>query len=49
VLAESINLINLYSKPGCQVLSKAFSISKNTAAAERLLKFKVTLSVCLIH
>jgi hypothetical protein len=43
VLAESINLINLYSKPGCQVVSEAFSICKNTAAIERLLlKLKVT-------
>jgi len=49
VLAERFHLINFYSKPGCQVVSKAFSISKNTAAVERLLTFKVTWFVSLIH
>jgi hypothetical protein len=41
---------NLYSKPGCHVVSKAFSISKNTAAVDiLLLKLSVTWSVSLIH
>jgi hypothetical protein len=34
------NLDNLYSKPGCHVVSKAFSLSKNTAAVD-MLKFRV--------
>ena len=32
VLTEKFNLSNLYSNQGCQVVSNAFSISKNTAA-----------------
>jgi hypothetical protein len=33
---------SLYSKPGCHVVSKAFSVSKNTAAVDTLLlKFRV--------
>jgi hypothetical protein len=41
---------SLYSKPGCHVVSKAFSISKKTAALEiLLLKFRVTWSTRLIH
>jgi hypothetical protein len=44
------NLLNLYSKPGCHVVSKVFSISKNTAAVDiLLLKLRVTWSVSLIH
>jgi hypothetical protein len=36
------NFDNLYSKPGCHVVSKAFSTSKNTAAVDiLLLKFRV--------
>jgi hypothetical protein len=46
IQAEHSNFYNLYSRPGCQVVSKAFSISKNTAAVDiLLLKFKVTWSV----
>jgi hypothetical protein len=37
MLAENCNLINLYKKPGYCVMSKAFSISKNTAAVGKLL------------
>jgi hypothetical protein len=49
-LIENANLDNLYSKPGCHVVSKAFSISKNTAAVDiLLLKLSVTWSVSLIH
>jgi hypothetical protein len=40
----------MYSKPRCHAVSKAFSISKNTAAIDMLLmKFKVTWSISLIH
>jgi hypothetical protein len=49
---ENFNLYNLYEykKSGCHVLSKAFSISNNTAAVDMLLlKFKVTSSVSLMH
>ena len=50
MLTEKCNLSNVYRKPGCQVVSKAFSISKNSAAVESLLlKFKVTWSVSLMH
>jgi hypothetical protein len=50
ILVEKFNLDNLQSKPGCQVVSKAFWISKNTAAADiLLLKFKVTWSASLTH
>jgi hypothetical protein len=34
VLAEKFNFSNLYTKPGSQVVSKDFSISKNTAAVD---------------
>jgi hypothetical protein len=44
------NLDILYSKVRCHVISKVFSISKNTAALDMLLlKFKLTWSVSLIH
>jgi hypothetical protein len=44
--AENFKLDNLYSKPGCHVVSKVFSISNNTAAVDILmLKFRVTWSV----
>jgi len=36
-LDEKCNLDSLYSKPGCHVVSKAFSISKKTAAVDILL------------
>jgi hypothetical protein len=42
VLTEKFNFINLYNKPVCRVISKAFLISRNTAAVHRLLTFKVT-------
>jgi hypothetical protein len=47
---ENSILANLYSKPVCHVVSKAFSISKNTAAVDiLLLKLRVTWSASLIH
>jgi hypothetical protein len=49
-LIENFNFVNLYSKPKSNVVSKAFSISKNTAAVDMLLlTFKVTWSVSLLH
>jgi hypothetical protein len=48
-LIENFISDNLYSKPRCHVISKAFSITKNTAAVDKLLlKIKVTWSVSLI-
>jgi hypothetical protein len=42
-LTEKSNFDNLYSKPVCHVVSKAFSISKNVAAVDiLLLKLRVT-------
>jgi hypothetical protein len=35
-LAENCNFDNFYSKPGCHVVSKAFSMSENTAAVDIL-------------
>jgi hypothetical protein len=34
ILVEIFNLCNLYNKPGHHVISKAFSVSKNTAAVQ---------------
>jgi hypothetical protein len=49
-LIGNFNLDNVYSKPRCHVVSKEFSISKNTAAVDMLLlKLRVTWSVSLIH
>jgi hypothetical protein len=49
-LVENSNLDNLYSKPECYVLSKAFSMSKNNVAVDKLLmKLRVTWPVSLIH
>jgi hypothetical protein len=49
-LVENSNLDNLYNKPKCHVVSKAFSISKNTAAVQILLfNLRVTWSASLIH
>jgi hypothetical protein len=49
-LGQRCNLDTLYSKPGCRVVSKAFSTSKKTAAVDKLLlMFRVTWSVSLIH
>jgi hypothetical protein len=49
-LVENFNLDSLYSKLGCHVVSKAFSMSKNTAAVHSLLlKLRVTWSVSLIY
>jgi hypothetical protein len=49
-LVKNSNLDNLYNKPECRVVSKAFLISKNTAAVDILLfKLRVTWSVSLIH
>jgi hypothetical protein len=49
-LVENSNLDKIHSKPECHMLSKAFSISKNTAAVDiALLKLRVTWSVSLMH
>jgi hypothetical protein len=49
-LKEKMNSDNLYSKPRCHVVSKAFSIFKNTVAIDvLLLMFKVTWFVSLMH
>jgi hypothetical protein len=49
-LAENSNLVNLYSKPDFHEVSKAFSISKNTAAVDiLLLKLRVTWFVSRRH
>jgi hypothetical protein len=47
-LIVNVNSNNLYSKPKCHIVWKVFSVSKNTAAVDMLLKFKVT-SISLIH
>jgi hypothetical protein len=36
-LVENYNSDSLYSRPGCHVVPKAFSMSKNTAAIDTLL------------
>jgi hypothetical protein len=47
---ENYNCDNFYSRPECHVVSKAFSITKNTAAVDiLLLKFSVAWSASLIH
>jgi hypothetical protein len=49
-LDENFYSGNLYSKPGCHVVSKAFSISKNIAAVDMLLlKYETTWLVRLIY
>jgi hypothetical protein len=49
-LVENSNLDNLYIKAGCHVVSKAFSISKNTTAVDiLLLKLRVTWPVSLMQ
>jgi hypothetical protein len=53
-LVENSSLDNLqllvYSEPECHVVSKAFSMSKNTAAVDILLSnLRVTWSSSLIH
>jgi hypothetical protein len=49
-LLENSKSSNLYSRPECHVVSKAFPISKNTAGVDvLLLKFRFTWSVSLIH
>jgi uncharacterized Zn-finger protein len=49
-LVENSDYDDLYSSPQCHVVSKAFSMSKNTAAIDiLLLKFRVTWSASLIH
>jgi hypothetical protein len=49
-LVENSHSDNLCSRPQCHVVSKAFSISKNTAAVDiLLLKFGVTWSTSLIY
>jgi hypothetical protein len=49
-LVKNCNFDNLQSKPGCHVVSKAFSVSKNTASVDMLLlKFRVTWPAILIH
>jgi hypothetical protein len=41
-LVENSNSYNLYTRAECHVVSKAFSIFKNTAAVDILLKFRMT-------
>jgi hypothetical protein len=49
-LVENSNFDNLYSRPECHVVSKAFSMCKNTTAVDiLLLKLRVWYSVSLIH
>jgi hypothetical protein len=49
-LVENPNLDKLCGKLECRVVSKAYSISNNTAAVDiLLLKLKVTWSFSLIH
>jgi hypothetical protein len=49
-LVEKSILNNLYSKPECHVVLKAFSMSKNTVAVDiLLLKLRATWSVSLIY
>jgi hypothetical protein len=49
-LVDNSNSDTLYSRPECHIVSKALSISKNTAAVDTLLlKFWVTWSASLIH
>jgi hypothetical protein len=46
----SSNFDNIFSKPKCHVVSKAFSMPKDTASVDiLLLKLRVTWSVGLIH
>jgi hypothetical protein len=47
--AESCNSDSLYNRPDCRVVSKAFTISKNTEAIDISLKFRVMWFVSLIH
>jgi hypothetical protein len=49
-LVEKANSDNLWSRPECHVLWKAFSVYRNTAAVDMLLlKFRVMWSASLIH
>jgi hypothetical protein len=49
-LVENSNLDYFYSKRDCHVISKTFSMSKNTAVIGIImLKLRVTWSVSLIH
>jgi hypothetical protein len=49
-LFENSNFGNFYSKPECHVVSKTFSMSKNTVAVDiLLLKLRVSWSASLIH
>jgi hypothetical protein len=54
-LVENSNLDNLYSKSVCHVVSKTFSVFKNTAAVDivlldiLLLILRVTWSISHIH
>jgi hypothetical protein len=41
-LVEKSIFDSLHSKPVCHVVSDAFSISKNTAAVDMLLKLRAT-------
>jgi hypothetical protein len=57
MLVQNSNLDSLYSNPKCHVMSKTFSISKNTADVDTLLlKFSrgpeasyITMSCCDVH
>jgi hypothetical protein len=49
-LVEIFNSDNLYSKPRCHVVARAFLISENTIPIDMLLyKFKVMWSISLVH
>lgn len=49
-LVENSNLDNLYSMTACRIVSKAFSVSKSTAAVDiLLLKLSVTSFANLIN
>jgi len=48
-LKKSYSLENIYIRPGFQVVSKAFLMSKKTTAVNMLLKCRVTWSKSLIH
>jgi len=48
-LTESCNFDNLYNKPGCHVVSKAFSMSKNTASLSYSLGTCSSNSACLLQ
>jgi hypothetical protein len=49
-LIDNFNFDNLYNKPECHVVSRAFLTFKNTTAVIRLLfKFKIVWSLSLVN